>query len=222
MRREKLARTLKADRADAYLISNATNVRYLTGFTGEDAVLLLTGKRAMLISDGRFTTQLEQECPDLEVHIRSIGQGPTDAVALLAPKLGIGRLAFEAVALSVADFESLKAALPGVALTGVRDRVEALRAIKDRQEIEAIREAIDVAERAFAMLRNGLRIGETEKDVADAAGIPPSLRRDDGEFPADRRGRRARGAAAREADVRNPDRRRGLRAGRLGGDVPAL
>ncbi len=168
MRREKLVRTLKADRADALLVSNATNVRYLTGFTGEDAILLLTLKRTVIISDGRFTTQLQQECPDLDAHIRSIGQSPTDAVALLAPKLGVGRLAFETVALSVADFESLREALPSVALTGVRDRVEALRTIKDKEEIEAIREAIDVAERAFAMLRNGLRIGETEKDVADA------------------------------------------------------
>ena len=83
-------------------------------------------------------------------------------------KLGARRLAFEAAALSVADFEALREKLPTVELRASADRVEALRAIKDEDEIAAIREAIDFAERAFAMLRAGLRRGETEKDVADA------------------------------------------------------
>ena len=55
-----------------------------------------------------------------------------------------------------------------VALVGVKGRVEALRQIKDEDEIAAIREAVRYAERAFTMLRAGLRDGESEKDVADA------------------------------------------------------
>jgi Xaa-Pro aminopeptidase len=55
-----------------------------------------------------------------------------------------------------------------VALLGVAGWVESLRQIKDDQEIEAIRAAVRCAERAFAMLRAGLRLDETEKDVADA------------------------------------------------------
>ena len=50
----------------------------------------------------------------------------------------------------------------------MQGRVEALRMIKDQGEIAAIREAIDIAERAFAMLRAGLRPDESEKDAADA------------------------------------------------------
>ncbi len=167
LRREKLARTLKADQADALLITNPTNVRYLTGFTGDDAVLIVTRDRAILISDGRFTTQIQQECRDLDARIRVIGQTPIDMVAEVVEKLGIRRLAFEAVALSVADLETLRGKLPTVATLGVSDRVETLRAIKDKDEIAAIREAIGFAERAFAMLRAGLRFGESEKDVAD-------------------------------------------------------
>ncbi|MCA1685271.1 MAG: Xaa-Pro peptidase family protein, partial [Planctomycetia bacterium] len=167
-RREKLARTLKADQADALLVTNATNVRYLTGFTGEDAVLLVLRDRAVIVSDGRFTTQLRQECPDLETRIRPIGQTPIEAVADAVDKLGVRRLAFESSALSVADHEALGAKLPALAMLGVADRVESLRTIKDRDEVAAIREAVVFAERAFAMLRAGLRRGESEKDVADA------------------------------------------------------
>jgi Xaa-Pro aminopeptidase len=167
-RRERLARTLKADEADAVLVSAAANVRYLTGFTGEDSTLLVTRTRSVLVSDGRFTTQIEEECPGLETHIREVGQTMPEAVAQVAGGLGVGRLAFEAGAVSVADLEDLREKLPAVALKGVRDRVEALRAVKDKDEVAAIREAVDAAERAFAMLRHGLRDGESEKDVADA------------------------------------------------------
>jgi Xaa-Pro aminopeptidase len=69
----------------------------------------------------------------------------------------------------VADFEDLRAKLPAsVETVAVRDRVEALRVVKDPEEVAAVREAIDAAERAFLMLRNGLRLGETEADLADA------------------------------------------------------
>jgi Xaa-Pro aminopeptidase len=167
-RREKLIRTLKADQADGMLVSAPTNVRYLTGFTGDNAVLLVCRNRAVIVSDGRFTIQLRQECPGLEAYIRPVGQTLIEAVSAVVDKLGVRRLAFEAVVLSVADFEALREKLPAVALKGVTGRVEALRAVKDKDEIAAIREAVDYAERAFAMLRSGLRLDETEKDVADA------------------------------------------------------
>ena len=93
--------------------------------------------------------------------------------------------------MSVADFEAWQEKLPSVAFVAVQDRVEALRMVKDKGEIAAIREAVDFAERAFAMLRAGLRPEETEKDAADALeGYLQALRRDGGQLPADRRRRR--------------------------------
>jgi len=167
-RREALARTLKRDDVDAILVSSPSNVRYLTGFSGEDSVFLLTPERAVIVSDGRFTTQIAEECPDLDARIRPTGQTLTDGIVEAVGALGVRRLAFEAQALSVAEHETLCEKLPAVETRGVRGRVEALRAVKDEGEIAAIREAIGYAERAFAMLRNGLRMGESEKDTADA------------------------------------------------------
>src|SRR5262249_15211176 len=141
-RRERLARTLKGEQADALLVASTTNVRYLTGFTGEDAILLLTPDRALIVSDGRFTTQLQTECPRVEADIRPVGEDLIAAVATAAGKLGVRRLAYESKAISVADFEELRARLPTVELVGISDRVESLRAIKDKDEIAAIREAV--------------------------------------------------------------------------------
>jgi Xaa-Pro aminopeptidase len=167
-RREKLAKTFKGDGIDALLVASVTNVSYLTGFTGDDSTLLLTRDRAVLVSDGRYTTQIEQECPGLDAHIRPVGQGMVAAIAHVAKSLGVRRLGFEAAVVTVADFEAIREALGGVALVPLSERVEALRAVKDAGEVAAIREAVGFAERAFTMLRAGLRAGETEKETADA------------------------------------------------------
>jgi Xaa-Pro aminopeptidase len=167
-RRERIRRTLKVDRVDALLVSSVSNVRYLSGFTGDSSALLLTRDRALLISDGRYETQLAEECPELEVHIRPLGQPLILEIAGVVEKLGVGRVGIELSSLSAAEFLTLKEKLGGVDLRGVGDRVEALRAVKDREEIAEIRDAIAIAERAFAMLRAGIRRDETEKDVADA------------------------------------------------------
>jgi Xaa-Pro aminopeptidase len=164
---ERLRKAIKAARVDALLVASVSNVRYLTGFTGDASTLLVTPSRALVISDGRYATQLQQECPGLEIHIRPIGQSMAEGVAEVAGQLGLDRLAFEAAALSVADFETIRQKL-AAELVGVQGYVEALRMVKDLSEVAAIRGAVACAERAFAMLRAGLRAGESEKDAADA------------------------------------------------------
>jgi Xaa-Pro aminopeptidase len=167
-RRERLRETLGGNEVDALLVSSSTNVSYLTGFSGESSVLLLGGGSDCIISDGRFTTQLQQECPEVEAHIRLPGQEMVPTIAGVVATRGIRRLAFESGVLTVADHLRLQGAIPRVALLGIEGWVEALRQIKDDVEITAICDSIRCAERAFAMLCAGLRIGETEKDAADA------------------------------------------------------
>ena len=169
-RREKLRATLKADEIDALLVSAPTNVSYLTGFSGDSSVLILGRERDLIISDGRFTTQLEQECPGLERHIRLAGPGDESGDRARRHRaMGWRRVGLEATSM---DGRRLRGDPRGGAGRRARSastgRVEALRQIKDEDEIAAIREAIRFAERAFTMLRAGLRRGESEKDVADA------------------------------------------------------
>ncbi len=167
-RLEKLRRLFKGDRVDFFLVVSEPNVRYLTGFTGEASALLVGDGRILLVSDGRFATQIEQECPGLEVHIRPVGQLLFDALGEVIAKLGVRRVGYEPSALSVAHFETLKEKAKTAEWASLPARVEALRAVKDRAEIEAIRAAIAQAERAFAMLRAGLSVDDSEKDAADA------------------------------------------------------
>jgi Xaa-Pro aminopeptidase len=166
-RREKLRVTLESDAIDALLVTAPTNVSYLTGFSGDSSVLFLGRQRDLIISDGRFTTQLAQECPGLEAHIRVPGQEMNAALARILETMGPRRVGLEATSWTIAEYESLSETAPTVSFLGVKGRVEALRQIKDEEEIAAIRESVRYAERAFTMLRAGLRKGESEKDVAD-------------------------------------------------------
>jgi Xaa-Pro aminopeptidase len=167
-RREKLRAKLPVDDVDGFVASAAPNVSYLTGFSGDSSVLVLTRERDLIVSDGRFTTQLSEECPGLEAYIRPPGQDMIPALAHVIGTLGLRRLAIEATDWTLADYETIREAVPTAALVPVGGRVEELRQIKDIAEIAAIREAVRAAERAFIMLRAGLRDGESEKDVADA------------------------------------------------------
>jgi Xaa-Pro aminopeptidase len=166
-RRRRLVETFEASMIDGLLVGSETNVGYLTGFTGEDSALLLDRERAIVVSDARFEVQLAQECPDLEIRIRPIGQPLPQAVGELAKSLGFGRLGFESRATTVADFEATRESAGPVALEPTSGLVERLRTIKDASEIAAIRRAIEVSERAFLDLRAWLRPGVSEKEAAD-------------------------------------------------------
>lgn len=161
-RREQLARHLGSEGLDTLLISSPVNVTYLTGFSGDSSVLVLTRDRVLLVSDMRYTTQIAEECPGLDTHIRGPDQKLPEAVALVLSRLGGRTVGFESAAMTVADFETLSGLAPGLDWKGVPDRVEGLRMVKDPSEIAQVRAAIDVAERAFSAFRALLRPEDTE------------------------------------------------------------
>ena len=108
-RRERLRPTLEATDADGFLVASPVNVRYLTGFTGDASVLLFGRDREIIVSDGRFTTQLGQECPEVEARIRPTGVELSEEIGRVVTGLGWRRLAFEAMSCSVAELQSLSA-----------------------------------------------------------------------------------------------------------------
>src|SRR5260370_4510593 len=87
-RRQRLAGLLDLESLDAFLISNAINVTYLTGFSGDSSYLILGRVRTVLISDSRYAQQIIEECPGLEVHIRPHSLSLPNATAELLGKLG--------------------------------------------------------------------------------------------------------------------------------------
>jgi len=165
-RRGKLLKLAKKEHVDALLVTNFTNVTYLTGFTGDDSYLLLTRDKAIVLSDSRYTTQLEEECPDVELAIRGTGTKMNEHVEKVVGKLKLSQLGIEASSMSVAQHETLSDKLAGVELVSTTGLVEQLRQTKDKQEIDKLRLAVHHGERAFAAIKAMLRGDQTEKQVA--------------------------------------------------------
>uniref|UniRef100_A0A7C4QT10 Aminopeptidase P family protein n=1 Tax=Schlesneria paludicola TaxID=360056 RepID=A0A7C4QT10_9PLAN len=148
-RRSRLCAAVKKAGLEALLVGHPPNVTYLTGFTGDSSHLLLGPRRALLISDSRFETQLAQECPELPVAIRTARTSQTEFLSQVFNEQGLRRVGFEAEYTSVAQFTALSEKAGHVQLTAQRGLVESLRQIKDPDEIAAIRRAIAMAERGL-------------------------------------------------------------------------
>ena len=165
-RRQRLRRLIRQAEADALLVMHPANVTYLTGFTGDSTHLLLSATDAIMISDGRYTQQLSEECTELDVVIRQPGTEMLPTVAKTISAAGLVRLGIEAAVMTVAFHSELSKQLPQVQMRPTAGLVEQLREIKDRDEVAQIRQAIDIAERAFGVVRASLRPDRTEKKIA--------------------------------------------------------
>jgi Xaa-Pro aminopeptidase len=163
VRRSALAAALPPE-VDAVLVTALPNVRYLTGFTGSNAAVLVPRDgEAVFATDGRYITQAAREVPDLQtLDTRTLGP---DLLRTAADR-GIGRVGVESEHVTLAAYDRLTAAAAGIALLPTSGLVEALRAVKDDAEVEALRTACAITDAAFTAILGALRPGVTERDVA--------------------------------------------------------
>lgn len=169
-RRAALRSVLQAAELDALLVTDLLNIRYLTGFTGSNAALLLHAggdAHTVFCTDGRYTEQSAAEVPDLE---RVLDRASALALAgrASAHSTRYARSGFESQHVSVEQYETLKGAFGDIELRRAPELVEGLRLIKDADEVEALRDACAAADRALAGLieAGGIRAGRTERVVA--------------------------------------------------------
>jgi Xaa-Pro aminopeptidase len=181
-RRGALADELASLHADAMLVSFLPNVRYLTGYTGSNGLLLLTAsEEATFFTDPRYRIQAAAE-----VNCRvKVSSGPilTDVVALVA-KNKIRRLGFEKSRIGFETYEFLKSKLPvRCSLEPLAGLVEELRMVKSEQEIALIRRSVDVNSKAFEEALRTIRPGRT-REAELAAEIDYRIRKLGAERPA--------------------------------------
>ncbi|HHH76297.1 MAG TPA: aminopeptidase P family protein, partial [Phycisphaerae bacterium] len=152
---------------DAFLVSKDEDIRYLTGFTGEDSLLLTGPNWAHLVTDGRFTTQAQQECSGIDICIRDGSMSV--AVSKIAKSHKVRRMGFQSNHLTVAMRDALVANLGEKTVVTSGDAPARVRQIKEACEVEGIVRAIKVAQKAFRKLTsqgmNGF-VGKTEGQIA--------------------------------------------------------
>jgi len=165
-RRKKLASAVRRAGADAVLITNFINVTYLTGFTGDDSYVLVGPNLEVMLSDPRYTQQIGEECPGLDLEVRRSSSPLSELVESVVKKSRLGRLAVEATSMTLALHHGLTRALSDVVLVPTAGLVERQREIKDKEEVDEIREAVRLAEQAFGVIRAALRPEQTEREIA--------------------------------------------------------
>jgi Xaa-Pro aminopeptidase len=155
------------------LVSDQVNIRYLTGFTGSSAaLLLLQGEPAVLVTDGRY---VEQAADETGLEPRLVKGDPVTGLWSRAHEIvgdevwsGVPRLGVETDSLSHDRYQRLASQEPGVELMSLDGLVQELRTVKDEQEIAALREACSISTLALEQLVSGEVLGRTERQLARA------------------------------------------------------
>ena len=174
-RLKQIRQILREQELDAFLVLIAENRRYLSGFTGEDTqfdesagALFITAEKQLLATDSRFELQARQEAPNYEIIIYR--EGMAKELPAILKGFQIRRLGFESIRVSWAQHQKMVTALKEAALTvelvNTEDIVENLRIAKTQPEIEAIRNALQLAESVFGRVAADLKPGMTEKEAA--------------------------------------------------------
>ncbi|HLH20679.1 MAG TPA: Xaa-Pro peptidase family protein, partial [Bryobacteraceae bacterium] len=152
---------------DAMLVSGAPNVRYLTGFTGDNGAVLVAGGRATLFTDPRFEIQAAQEAASAACRVK-ISRGPllVDVVAAIK-RLGLRRIGYEPARMTCDAFELMKSKLPmRASLEPAAGWIEQLRMVKSAEELARIRRSVETNSRAFEQTARRVRAGMKESDLA--------------------------------------------------------
>lgn len=154
---------MEKSRGDAFLITKPENIRYLSNFTsGGDARLLVSSTEKYIFTDGRYLEQAKRECPDWEL-IRVNGAG-LDSLASICDKYN--SLLIEGHHVTYELYQQLAAEVK-TPLIPVVEAVEKLRAVKDDQELELIRQAAKIGDIVFTRICQEIQVGVSERHIAN-------------------------------------------------------
>ncbi|MEE3088562.1 MAG: aminopeptidase P family N-terminal domain-containing protein, partial [Actinomycetota bacterium] len=156
-RRSRLREALSEDVRCVFVTRDLASVRYLTGFSGSNAAVVIGTDEAHLITDGRYREQAHHESPDVAAVI------DRDVVGALRG-LSAGRKIALDDRTPVGMAQQLTKA--GLAVRAVADPVAPLRMVKDTQELDALSRAGGISARALEQVADTIAVGDREADIA--------------------------------------------------------
>jgi Xaa-Pro aminopeptidase len=163
LRVARLRALLRRSSVEAFLILDLKNIRYLTGFSGSDGALLVGAGKPVLLADGRYTAQAKVQAPGARVVLcRDKASGIADVLSAR----GFERIGFEPASVSVELHGALRRMAKKVCWKPLPSELGAIRAVKDKKEIESIRKAIRIATAALRSTLERIRPGVCERDIA--------------------------------------------------------
>jgi Xaa-Pro aminopeptidase len=166
-RADRLRAAMAAAEVPALLVTHLTSIRYLTGFTGSAALLLVTPERLTFVTDGRYGQQSEAQLAaagvEADLEVTSTGQRAAIASALGAS--GAAAVGLEAESVTWAAQRTYAATwFPDVEVVPTTGLVAGLRLVKDDGEIDRLAAAAAIADAALAEVRPQLADHPTEAE----------------------------------------------------------
>ena len=161
---KKVNEELSKRNLEGIYITNLTNVRYLTGFTGSAGSVLILDNINHFFTDGRYIEQSKEQVKNCKIHI--VGGNYFKYIAdnnLIKERLNIG---FESDHVSVSLFKNLCDAINNIQWIQCEGIVEKIAAVKDQLEIQSLKTAIEITDEVFTQIIPELKIGATEKDIS--------------------------------------------------------
>lgn len=159
---ERLRGSLREAGLAGLVVFGGRNIRYLTGFTGSDGIVVVREDEVVLVSDFRYRLQAAQEAPDVRFVEVDDGMGR----ALLSLLKGAGRIGFESDHLTIGRWQSFDRTLEDVDRGLVAGLVEKLRMVKTPEELPPLRAAARLAALTEERLQDMHVVGRSERDVA--------------------------------------------------------
>ena len=174
VRHKSIRDAMKELKLDGFLLTHPPDLAYLTNFTGDDSVGLITEKDFFLVTDFRYQEQVELEAGWLKTSVRDGKM--SDALAKALADAKVGRVGFEANFTAFGQIHAIQKAIKelkdappsaaNIELVPVENVLTNIRKVKDDHEIDLIRKSVGVAEEAFEAFRSEVKVGQSENHLA--------------------------------------------------------
>jgi Xaa-Pro aminopeptidase len=163
-RRSDIASRLPEIKANALLVSSPANIRYLSGYTGSNGLILLLAAETHFFTDPRYEISARQNVPG---HVHVVKGPLITGVIQVIKRKRLKKIAFESAWTQFEAYQRLKEELPlGASLVPAGRVIEERRMLKSRAEIDIIRRSVNLNSQAYARVLKRLRPGVRELDVA--------------------------------------------------------
>ena len=160
----KLRENFKDYGVEGIYVTNITNVRYLTGFTGSAGSVLILEKESHFFTDGRYTEQVKDQVKNSKIHIT--GSSHTEEIKSQKLLEKQNKIGFESNHITYSSFLLLKNKFPHINWIETSGTIELIAAVKDQNEIDSLKTAVEITDKVFDDIVPMLKEGVSENKIA--------------------------------------------------------
>ncbi len=164
LRVDKIRSLLQSEDIDSMVVSNIKNVRYISGFTGDEGMAVITENSAYLVVDGRFTEQAGNES---KIEVVDYGGNFVRTIGEILKENNSKKCAFEGNTVSFSEAEHMMKLVDWVSWVAKKDVFEKVRMVKDVNEIKLIQKSLKIALDTFEYVKPQIVAGVSELDIAN-------------------------------------------------------